>query len=131
MGPDVRPDLPILSILRKSMPEPASLDCEPINPTGNPFQAIDECLYQLLRSSTAARNRRFTGGEGSVAMWTKMAQPTDAVFHRARTPTSRRGTSAVLFSSGALRQSDLFTPRRRRSAHPAADGCQPHDRPAQ
>src|SRR5437867_3954646 len=98
MGPDVRPDLPLLSILRTSMPEPASLDCETIKPTGNPFQAIGECLCQLFRSGTARRHRRVTDGERSVAMRSKMAQPTDAVFHRARTPTSRRGTSAVLFS---------------------------------
>src|SRR5438552_9694835 len=118
-GSHLRAGLSLLSLLGSCLPESTSLDCQSFDPPKSPFPAIDQCLQQLFPSSDPAGNRRFIDGTGSRPLRAQMAHAVDSILHSPRTAARRRGPSALLFASRALRQLDLFAPGCRGSAQPA------------
>ena len=131
VGSHLCADLPVLTVFGSCLPEPASLDCQSLDPARSPLPAIDQCLYQLCRSGRPSGNRGFIDGTRPLPLRPQMAHAIDSILHSQRTPASRRGSSTVLLASRTLRQSGLFIPSRRGSPQRPIDGCQPHHRSAQ
>src|SRR5262249_5079547 len=100
------------AVFGSGLPEPASLDCQSLDPARSPFPAIDQCLYQLRRSGRPSGNRRFIDRTGSLPLRSQMAPPIDSILHSQGTPASRRGSSPILLAGRTLRQLGLFTPGR-------------------
>src|SRR5438876_10013896 len=95
------------------------------------FRQSTNAFSSCSHPDDPAGNRRFIDGTGSRPLRAQMAHAVDSILHSPRTAARRRGPSALLFASRALRQLDLFAPGCRGSAQPAIIGCQSHDRPAQ
>src|SRR2546426_8038952 len=98
-GPHLCPGLPLLSLLSSCLLESTSLDRQSLDPTRHPLSAIDQCLYQLFRSSRSAGNRRFVDRARSLRLLAQMACAVDSILHSQRTAAGRRRTPAVLLAS--------------------------------
>src|SRR5437667_1179296 len=99
MGPDVCARLSVLPLLGTGLLEPAPLDRQSLDPTRRPLSAIDQCLYQLFRSSRSAGNRRFVDRARSLRLRAQMACAVDSILHSQRTAAGWRRTPAVLLAS--------------------------------
>src|SRR5688572_5807718 len=102
MGPDVRSGLPVLSLFRSSLFEPASLAGQPSPPARHPLRATGQCLSPLLRSRSFAETGRFPDGPRLDSLRSEMAGTADALLHRTRTPTSRCSAPVILLASRVL-----------------------------
>src|SRR5512145_2581456 len=102
MGPDVRSGLPLLSLFRSPLFEPASLARQPSTTARYPLRATGQCLSQLLRSGSLAETGRFPYGPRLDSLRSEVAGTADTVLHRSRTPTSRGSAPPVLLAGRVL-----------------------------
>ena len=131
LGPHVRAAMPVLSLLRAAVFEPASLDRPPPVPAGNPVPAMQQCLYPLRQHHGVAGHRRFAHRARPYALRAEVAHKAHALLHRTRTAGGRGPAPPVLCLGRVLRQPDLLAPCGARCPGRPATRRQPHHRPAQ
>src|SRR5579859_5931039 len=131
LGAHVCPHVSLLSFLRPSMPESASLAGSSDATARHRLSAMQERLLAMLRPTTIATTRRLSDRPRFIALRAEVADRLYSLLHLPGTTTGQLSTPALLFPGRALRQPDLFPPRRRRPVRRALAGHEPNHRTAQ
>src|ERR1700737_4345693 len=128
VGTHVCSHVSLLSLLRPSVPQSASLAGSSHAAGGHFLSAMQKRLLAMLRPQTIARTRRLSDRPGFIALRTEVAVSVDSFLHPPGTTSGRRSAPALLFSGRALRQPDFLPSRRRRSVRRALARDEPNHR---
>src|ERR1700730_7802408 len=131
LGTHVCSPMSLLSLLRPSVPQSASLAGASHAAGGHCLSAMQKRLLAMLRPRTIARTRRLSDCPGLIALRAEVAGSVDSFLHPPRTTSGRLSAPALLFSGRAVRQPDLLPPRRRRSFRRTLAGHEPNHRTAE
>ena len=111
LGTNVRAHLPLPSILRPYLPQPAPLAGQPHARERHRIQATRQCLLEMRSSRSPARTRQLAHPSGSGDLRPKVAGAPHALLHRKRARACGLPAPAVLLASRVLRQPHLPSPR--------------------
>src|SRR5258708_690752 len=106
-GTNVRAHLPLPSILRPYLPQPAPLAGEPDARERPRSQALTQSILELRRSPSPATTRQLAHSARSGDLRPKVAGAPRAFLHRKRARACRLPAPAVLLASRVLRQPHL------------------------
>src|ERR1700693_629488 len=131
LGAHVCPHVSLLSFLRPSMPESASLAGSSHATARHHLSAMQERLLAMLQPRTVATTRRLSDRPRFIALRAEVADRLYSLLHLPGTATGQLSAPALLFPGRALRQPDLLPPRRRRPVRRALARHEPNHRTAQ